>query len=387
MSDSLDTPDAGTMPAAGLTLTTPAGLQSIDTLTRRRRVVFALNVVTYLGMLAVAARILGSGGWTLVDVILFLCFAAGTPWTVLGFWNALIGLWLLHFHKGSLAEVAPFAAAGDQPTPLRIKTAVFMTVRNEDPERAILRLKTVKASIDATGEGGTFSYFVLSDTSDPAVAAAEESAVEAWKATDADRDRIVYRRRTENTGFKAGNVRDFCARWGKRLRAHAAARRRQPDVGRPDRAAGAHDAGPSQDRHPAEPGGGHAVHQCICPHLPVRHAPRHALLHHGAGLVGGRVRSVLGPQRLGAHQALPRAVRPSYAAGLPAARRPRAEPRPGRGHLDAPRRLRGARAAGRARQLGGEPAHHARVCPPRRALVPGQHAVSETARPARASIP
>ena len=71
-----------------------------------------------------------------------------------------------------------------------------MTVRNEDPGRAILRLKTVKASVDATGEGGAFSYFVLSDTSDPAVAAAEEQAVEAWKAADPDRDRIVYRRRT-----------------------------------------------------------------------------------------------------------------------------------------------------------------------------------------------
>jgi membrane glycosyltransferase len=214
MSDSLDTPSPGTMPGAGLTLTTPAGLQSIDTLTRRRQIVFALNVVTYLGMLAVAARILGSGGWTVVDAILFLCFAAGTPWTVLGFWNALIGLWLLHFRKDALAQVAPFAHAGDEPTPLRITTAIFMTLRNEDPERAILRLRAVKASVDATGEGRAFSYFVLSDTNDATVAAAEQRLIDAWKAADPDRDRIVYRRRTNNTGFKAGNVRDFCARWG-----------------------------------------------------------------------------------------------------------------------------------------------------------------------------
>jgi membrane glycosyltransferase len=215
MSDSLDTPTPGTMPPAVLRLTTPAGLQSIDVLTRRRRIVLALNIVTYAAMLLVAARILGSGGWTWVDVILLVCFAAGTPWTVLGFWNALIGLWLLHFRRGALEEVAPYAAAGDEATPLRLKTAVFMTVRNEDPERAIRRFETVKVSVDATGEGGAFSYFVLSDTSDPAVAAAEERAVEAWKAGDPDRDRIVYRRRTDNTGFKAGNVRDFCARWGK----------------------------------------------------------------------------------------------------------------------------------------------------------------------------
>jgi membrane glycosyltransferase len=215
MSDSLDTPTPGTLPTAVLSLTTPAGLQSIDELTRRRRIVFALNVATYVAMLLVAAHILGAGGWTLVDVILFICFAAGTPWTVLGFWNALIGLWLLHVRPDPVAEVAPYAAAGDAPTLLRIKTAVFMTVRNEDPDRAILRLKTVKASVDATGEGAAFGWFVLSDTSDPAVAAAEEAAVAAWKAADPDRDRIVYRRRTDNTGYKAGNVRDFCARWGK----------------------------------------------------------------------------------------------------------------------------------------------------------------------------
>src|SRR6185503_9573592 len=46
MSDSLDTP-TGTLPPAGLSLTTPAGLQAIDVLTRRRQIVFALNAVTY----------------------------------------------------------------------------------------------------------------------------------------------------------------------------------------------------------------------------------------------------------------------------------------------------------------------------------------------------
>jgi membrane glycosyltransferase len=215
MSDSLDTPSPGTLLPPALRLTTPAGLQAIDVLTRRRRIVFALNIVTYAAMLWVAALVLGAGGWTWVDMVLLVCFAAGTPWTVLGFWNALIGLSLLHFRKDAVAEVAPYAAAGDQPVPLRIKTAIFMTVRNEDPERAILRLKTVKASVEATGEGAAFSYFVLSDTNDAAVAATEERAIEAWKTADPDRDRIVYRRRTDNTGYKAGNVRDFCARWGK----------------------------------------------------------------------------------------------------------------------------------------------------------------------------
>lgn len=215
MSETLKTSSRAAVGSGAIRLTTPTGLQANAELGRRRHIVIVLNVVTWLAMMWVAARALGAGGWTAVDVILFMCFAAGTPWTVLGFWNALIGLWLLHVHKDPMAEVAPYAAAGDDTAPLQIKTAVLMTLRNEDPDRAILRLRTVKAGLDASGEGGTFSYFVLSDTNDPAVAAAEDQAVAAWRSEDPDRDRITYRRRTDNTGFKAGNVRDFCERWGK----------------------------------------------------------------------------------------------------------------------------------------------------------------------------
>jgi membrane glycosyltransferase len=196
------------------THTVPSGLQATSELSRRRWLMLVLNVGTWLLMMWAAARILGSGGWSLLDYVLLACFAVGTPWTVVGFWNAAVGLWLLHFHKDPIGAVAPFAAAGNLPTPVTTKTAVFMTVRNEDPARAILRLKTIKASVDATGQGKAFGWFILSDTNDQAVAAAEEAAVAQWKANDPDGARITYRRRTTNEGFKAGNVRDFCERWG-----------------------------------------------------------------------------------------------------------------------------------------------------------------------------
>ncbi len=197
-----------------MSLTTPAGLQANATLNRRRFLVLVLNVVTWLGLLGWAASVLGTGGWTGIDCVLFVCVVLGTPWAVLGFWNAVIGLWLLHSVKDPMAEVAPFIAAGETGAPLTIKTAVLMTLRNEDPSRAILRLRTVKASLDATGEGAAFSYFLLSDTNVADVAAAEEAAVAAWRAEEEDAGRIVYRRRGDNNGFKAGNVRDFCDSYG-----------------------------------------------------------------------------------------------------------------------------------------------------------------------------
>jgi membrane glycosyltransferase len=195
--------------------TTPTGLQSERTLLRRRFLMLGLAGATYLALAAVMGEIAGAGGWTVVDVILFLCFLVAAPWTVLGFWNALLGIYLLHGRKDGLAQAAPFAAAATSHDPIRLRTAVLMTLRNEDPARAFRRLRTVQESLDATGEGAHFAYFVLSDTSEPEVAAAEEAAVAVWKAETPDPDRIVYRRRVHNTGFKAGNLRDFCRSHGR----------------------------------------------------------------------------------------------------------------------------------------------------------------------------
>lgn len=211
--------DAATAPAAApadgtfdAVLLTPAGVQPIRDLRNRRFIVLALNVATYIALVVWAASVLAHGGWSVLDTVLIAAFAIGTPWTVLGFWNALIGLWLLHATRDPMAAVAPFAttervaADGD----ITARTAILMTLRNEDPARAIARLRTVKQSIDATGQGAAFGYFILSDTDDATVAAAEERLVAAWQNETDDAARITYRRRTDNAGFKAGNVRDFC---------------------------------------------------------------------------------------------------------------------------------------------------------------------------------
>jgi membrane glycosyltransferase len=194
---------------------TPAGVQTRALLFRRRLIVAGLNIVTYLALLVWLAQILGTSGWSAIDVAIFVCFAVAAPWSVLGVWNSLIGLWLLHGAGDARAKVAPFAAAGDSDAPILGRTAVLLTVRNEDPARAFARIAAVKASLDATGHGAAFSYFVLSDTNDLEVAHAEEAAFAAWRArAGVDATRVFYRRRLTNEGYKAGNVRDFCERWG-----------------------------------------------------------------------------------------------------------------------------------------------------------------------------
>ncbi len=197
-----------------LTLTTPAGLQANATLSCRRIAFLTLTANTWAGLIVWMASILSAGGWSLIDGLILVCFVFGTPWAVLGFWTAVFGYALLHGGRDALHRVAPFLDAAGGTAPLTLKTAVLMTLRNEDPARAVARLKIVKDSIEATGEGARFSYFLLSDTDRADVAEAEERAVSAWRADDPAL-RLIYRRRTSNEGFKAGNVRDFCLTHGR----------------------------------------------------------------------------------------------------------------------------------------------------------------------------
>ena len=195
---------------------TPAGIQSAALLTRRRIVFGILNLTTYLGLLVWLASVLGHGGWSIIDALIFICFAIASPWSVLGLWNALLGVWALHGVRDSLALVAPHGAAAFTNKPLTARTAVVMTIFNEDAERALARLAIVRESIERTGEGHLFSWFVLSDTRDPAIAAREEATFAKWKASlGEDGVRLFYRRRETNEGYKAGNLREFCETRGQ----------------------------------------------------------------------------------------------------------------------------------------------------------------------------
>jgi membrane glycosyltransferase len=192
---------------------TPAGFQKKSVLFRRRLIMALLTLGTIACQLYVLARVLGGNGWTTLDIGIFAAFLVSAPWTIMGFWNALIGFWLLHFVKDPLKQVTPFAhhpATG----PLMMRTAILMTLRNEDPARAFARLRVVRESLERTGEDKHFDFFILSDTDIREVAREEERLLDAWQAEFADRSRTAYRRRERNDGYKAGNVRDFLVRWG-----------------------------------------------------------------------------------------------------------------------------------------------------------------------------
>ena len=195
-------------------LTTPAGLQDVRDLARRRIVFAALNIVSLVVLTVVLLRVFAPGGYSVSDIVMIVCFFFGAPWTVVGVWNAVLGIWLLHGRRDGLAAVAPHLDALERQGPLTTRTAVAMTIRNEDPLRSYQRLVEMRASLDGTGHGAHFDIFILSDTTDPDIAAEEERLFDDMRPRLGGA-RALYRRRTVNTGFKAGNVRAFLSREGR----------------------------------------------------------------------------------------------------------------------------------------------------------------------------
>jgi membrane glycosyltransferase len=180
-----------------------------------RRALFAVLVLmTIAGLLALGAVALSPGGIGLVDLVLLVLFALTLPWQVIGLWNAIIGLLIMRFARDPAAVVTPVLARLKGDEPIVTSTAILMCVRNEAPERAIRNLQPLLTSLAASRWAERFHLYVLSDTSDPAVAAREDERFAALTAEWHGRVAVTYRRRERNDGFKAGNIEDFCDRWG-----------------------------------------------------------------------------------------------------------------------------------------------------------------------------
>ena len=182
-----------------------------------RRMLFAvLFGGTMAGSLALAALALAPGGFGIIDIILLALFAVTLPWMVAGFWNAVIGFVIMRFSADPIAAVIPAAARSHGDEPVTASTAILLCIRNELPERMIRNLEPMLAGLDAAGFGECFHLYVLSDTSDAEIAANEEACFAALISHWRDRVAITYRRRAVNTGYKAGNIREFCDRSGSK---------------------------------------------------------------------------------------------------------------------------------------------------------------------------
>ncbi len=181
-------------------------------LTGRRLLFAAVVLASMAGLLWLAVTALSAGGFGAVDLALVVMFAITLPWSVIGFWNATVGLIIMRFARDPVVTVNPIAARVRGDEPIMASTAILVCIRNEPPERVIRNLEPMMDGLSRHGD--RFHLYVLSDSNADGIVGAEEARFAALTAAWQGRLAVTYRRRTDNTGYKAGNILDFCQRWG-----------------------------------------------------------------------------------------------------------------------------------------------------------------------------
>lgn len=180
----------------------------------RRILFFSLSLTTAVFMLWLLHSSLSSNTPLFLHVFLLTLFAVTLPWMVVGFWNAIIGLILCQFSKDPGNLVFPNANTTDQDGSLTSSTAILLCIRNELPERIVRNLQAMLNDLVNQKWGKNYHLYLLSDTNDQAIAKFETAVFDRLSHEWKDRIAITYRRRESNEGFKAGNIADFCHRWG-----------------------------------------------------------------------------------------------------------------------------------------------------------------------------
>jgi membrane glycosyltransferase len=189
-----------------------AAEDAATTLTRRRALFAVMVVGTMAAVLWLAA--VAVPPYSFGAVAFLALFTVTLPWSVIGFWNAAIGFVIMRFCRDPAAAVNPLATTIRGDEPVTESTAILMCIRNESPDQVTRNLQPLLDGLVRARIAHLFHVYLLSDSSDPVIIAAETSVFEAFIAEWQGTIPVTYRRRAINTAFKSGNIRDFCDRWG-----------------------------------------------------------------------------------------------------------------------------------------------------------------------------
>ena len=191
-----------------------------------RRVLLLVLVLlgAWVGTSAMA-DVLPQHGQGFEEIGLLVLFGILFGWISAGFWTGLMGAFVLLRGPGLDPLARGVAKAPLLPLDACIRTAIIMPICNEHVPTVFGGLAATIESLRATGESSAFDVFVLSDSSDPDIRAAEQAAwndlasrLAEQAGDDAQALRLHYRWRQRRTQRKAGNVADFCRRWGAAYR-------------------------------------------------------------------------------------------------------------------------------------------------------------------------
>jgi membrane glycosyltransferase len=179
---------------------------------RRRTIVFTATLALTAAASYEMYQVLNVGSMTPLQVALLVVFTVNFVWIALPFVNGLVGF--IRLWRGR--RVSDITLPTLQGAPLRTRTALLMPIYNEAPQRVFAGLQAIYESLDALGVLDHFDIFILSDTTDSEIWLQEEVGFWELRRRTNGQSSIFYRHRLKNVRRKAGNIADFCQRWGAR---------------------------------------------------------------------------------------------------------------------------------------------------------------------------
>ncbi len=191
----------------------------------RRLVLLALVMLgAWVGTHAMA-EVLPSHGTVIEEVGLLGLFGILFGWISAGFWTALMGAIVLVRGPGTSPLTRRAGESKVLPLDASVRTAIVMPICNEHVPTVFGGMAATIDSLRATGESSNFDVYVLSDSNDADIRAAEQAAWSDFaerQAREVEVEgsglRVHYRWRRLRSKKKAGNVADFCRRWGAAYR-------------------------------------------------------------------------------------------------------------------------------------------------------------------------
>lgn len=181
--------------------------------TRRRHRLLTLIVLITGSALLVMADLHWRTGFDLWKIVHLALFAVLFGLVALGAAQALIGF-SLRRRGGDPFRITATLTPEEEARSVETRTAVVMPICNEDVGRVIEGFRAIYESVQRTGKLPNCDFFLLSDSNDPNRWIEEEAAWLALTRELQAQGRIFYRKRRGGINKKAGNLADFCRRWG-----------------------------------------------------------------------------------------------------------------------------------------------------------------------------
>ena len=176
----------------------------------RRTLFFGLTFLTALVAGFLMLDILKANGQTVLDSLALPLFIVLFTWISGAFWTAVLGFVVrLIGHDPAVLQ-----SQRALPQPLQGRTAIVTPIYNEDTARVFAGADAVWSALQQQSCAQSFDLFILSDTRDSEIADAEQAAWRALVARRGAAGRLFYRRRSDNTGRKFGNLAEFVRNWG-----------------------------------------------------------------------------------------------------------------------------------------------------------------------------